>query len=188
VRERKAMGTMSSLTMRVLENRCARGQTFFRLQRVAREFNMRLEERVSERTRIARDLHDTLLQSFQGVLLCFQAVSNLFPTRPQEAKERLDDAFEQAAQAITEGRDAVQGLRSSTTETNDLAEELRALGEGLAANQTSHNSPVFDVGVEGAPQKLAPDPARRSVLDCWRGATQCIPARPCEPDRSGDPL
>ena len=41
----------------------------FRLQRVAREFNMRLQERVSERTRIARELHDTLLQSFHGVSL-----------------------------------------------------------------------------------------------------------------------
>src|SRR6185503_10145600 len=39
-----------------------------RLRQVARQFNMRLEERVSERTRIARDFHDTLLQSFQGVL------------------------------------------------------------------------------------------------------------------------
>jgi signal transduction histidine kinase len=51
---------------------------------------------------------------------------------------------------------AVQGLRSSTVETNDLAEALRTLGEGLAANQTSHNSPIFDVGVEGAPQNLHP--------------------------------
>jgi signal transduction histidine kinase len=40
---------------------------------VARQFNMRLEERVSERTRIARELHDTLLQSFQGVLMKFYA-------------------------------------------------------------------------------------------------------------------
>ena len=72
---------------------------------------MRFEERVSERTRIARDLHDTLLQRFHGLLLRFQAVSNLLPARPQEAKERLEDAIDQTAQAITEGRDAVQGSR-----------------------------------------------------------------------------
>ena len=92
-----------------------------RLRQMAYQFNMRLEERVSERTRIARDLHDTLLQSFQGLLLRFQTVSQLLPARPEEAKQRLDGAIDQAAEAITEGRDAVQGLRSSTVETNDLA-------------------------------------------------------------------
>ena len=44
----------------------------YRLHRIAREFNARLEERVGERTRIARELHDTLLQSFQGLMLRFQ--------------------------------------------------------------------------------------------------------------------
>ena len=61
-----------------------------RLRQMAYQFNMRLEERVSERTRIARDLHDTLLQSFQGLLLRFQTVSQLLPARPEEAKQRLD--------------------------------------------------------------------------------------------------
>src|SRR4029077_9681660 len=56
-----------------------------RLRQVARQFNIRLEERVSERTRIARDLHDTLLQSFHGLLLLFQAATNLLPERPAEA-------------------------------------------------------------------------------------------------------
>src|SRR4029077_6642032 len=48
-----------------------------RLRQLAAQFNLRLEERVSERTRIARDLHDTLLQSFQGALLRFQSVANV---------------------------------------------------------------------------------------------------------------
>ena len=124
----------------------------YRLYQFTRQFNMRLEERVSERTRIARDLHDTLLQSFQGLLLRFQAVSNLLP--PQEAKQRLDDAIDQAAQAITEGREAVQGLRSSTTAPNDLALALRALGQELASSEVNENSPEFHVQVEGAPRGL----------------------------------
>ena len=45
-----------------------------RVRQLAAQFNLRLEERVSERTRIARELHDTLLQSLQGVLLRFQSV------------------------------------------------------------------------------------------------------------------
>jgi signal transduction histidine kinase len=113
-----------------------------RLRQVARQFNIRMEERVNERTRIARDFHDTLLQSFQGVLLKFHAVTYLFPDRPDEARKTLEGVIEQARQAITEGRDAVQGLRS--------------LGEEIAADQTGQNSPNFLVTVEGATRNLVP--------------------------------
>ena len=58
-----------------------------RLRQIAKAFNARLEERVAERTRIARDLHDTLLQSFQGLLLRFQTVRELLRTRPAEAEK-----------------------------------------------------------------------------------------------------
>ena len=82
----------------------------FRMRQVRHNFDMTLEARVGERTRIARELHDTLLQSFHGLLLRFQTASYLLPARPAEAKEKLDGAIERAAKAITEGRDAVQGL------------------------------------------------------------------------------
>jgi len=142
-----------------------------RLRQVAHQFNMRLEDRVSERTRIARDLHDTLLQSFHGLLLRFQTVSNLLP--PGDHKQRLDDAIDQAAQAITEGRDAVQGLRSSTLETNDLAVAIRAIGEELAADPTNHNRAAFRVQVEGTPRDLQPilrDEVYRIAAEALRNA------------------
>lgn len=60
-----------------------------RLRQVAHEFDARLHERVNERTRIARDLHDTLLQSFHGLLFRFQAANNMLPDRPVEAKSNL---------------------------------------------------------------------------------------------------
>ncbi len=127
-----------------------------RVRHLARQFNMTLEARVNERTRIARDLHDTLLQSFHGLLLGFQAVSNLLPERPAEAKERLDSAIDQAAGAITEGRDAIQQLRSSTVVTNDLAVAVNTLGEELAAGDTNPNAAVFQVQVEGTQRNLHP--------------------------------
>jgi signal transduction histidine kinase len=120
------------------------------------QFNLRLEERVNERTRIARDLHDTLLQSFQGLLLRFQTASELFPTRPVEAKQTLDSAIEQAAQAITEGRDAVQGLRPSTIVTHDLALAINTLGEELRGVAAKPNAGEFHVAVEGTPRDLHP--------------------------------
>src|SRR5215469_16188390 len=67
-----------------------------RVRQIEQRFNVGLEARVNERTRIARELHDTLLQSLQGLLLRFQAASNLLPTRPEEAKQRLDTAINHA--------------------------------------------------------------------------------------------
>jgi len=68
-----------------------------------------------ERTRIARDLHDTLLQSFNARLLRLQTVSNVLPTQPDEAKRRIDRSIEQASSAITEDgishSNCVQALR-----------------------------------------------------------------------------
>ena len=127
----------------------------WRMRQLRHQFEMRLDARVGERTRIARELHDTLLQSFHGVLLRFQTTFELLPERPVEAKEKLSSAIEQAAEAITEGRDAVQGLRDSTTQTNDLALAISTLGEELAADSTGHR-PAFRVAVEGQSQDLHP--------------------------------
>jgi signal transduction histidine kinase len=127
-----------------------------RLQQVERQFNMRLEERLNERTRIARDLHDTLLQSFQGLLLRFDVATNLLPERPDEARKRLKSAIDQAEVAIIEGRDAVQGLRSSTVLTNDLALAISTLGEELATGESNPNHAVFHVAVEGTSRDLHP--------------------------------
>ena len=127
-----------------------------RVRQLHYQFDMTLDARVGERTRIARELHDTLLQSFHGLLLRFQTASYLLPDRATEAKEKLDGAIERAAQAITEGRDAVQGLRSSTVEGNDLAMAIRTLGDELATGATAHPPPAFRVGVEGYARHLRP--------------------------------
>jgi signal transduction histidine kinase/ligand-binding sensor domain-containing protein len=128
----------------------------YRIRRLHHDFEMTLEARIGERTRIARDLHDTLLQSFHGLLLRFQTVSILLPERPIEAKEKLDSAIEQAAGAITEGRDSVQGLRASTVERNDLALAISTLGEELENDSSNHRPATFRVAVEGQPRDLHP--------------------------------
>ncbi|HKE20772.1 MAG TPA: ATP-binding protein, partial [Bryobacteraceae bacterium] len=127
----------------------------YRLREIARELNVRLEGRVAERIHIARELHDTLLQSFQAVLLKFHTVTYLLD-RPAEAQKRLESTIEEARQAMKEGRDAVQGLRSSTVLTNDLARAITTLCEQLAAGQASENPPEFRVQVEGATRDLVP--------------------------------
>jgi signal transduction histidine kinase len=116
---------------------------------------LRFEERLAERTRIARELHDTLLQSFQALMLHFQTVNDLLP--PGKAKEALEKALDRADQAIVEGRNAIQNLRSSTIVTNELAQALAALGEELGgAHNGEGGSATLTVSVEGAPQELHP--------------------------------
>jgi ligand-binding sensor domain-containing protein/signal transduction histidine kinase len=128
-----------------------------RLRQLSREFNLRLEERISERTRIARDLHDTLLQSFHGLLFRLQAARNLFPGRPAEAIQVLDGAITKAEQAIAEGRDAIQGLRPAPVAQSDLAHLLTVMGQEIAGSQdTGRESPNFRVTVEGPRQTLSP--------------------------------
>jgi signal transduction histidine kinase len=129
-----------------------------RLRQLSREFNLRLEERVAERTRIARNLHDTLLQSFQGLMLRFQTVDEMLPARPMEAKKALEGALDRADQAISEGRDAVSDMRASSLVNRDLAKSMSALMTDLSEELAAGNGGpfTFRVLVEGAPRTVHP--------------------------------
>ncbi len=155
----------------------------FRVEHLARQFNMMLEARVGERTRIARELHDTLLQSFHGLLLRFQTVDNMLPDRPIEAKERMESAIDQAAQAITEGRDAVFELRASAVEANDLVQALSMLCEEFMGREANPNSPTFTVQAQGTPRELRPvlrDEVYRIAAEASRNAIRHAQARRVE--------
>ncbi|MBV8830177.1 MAG: ATP-binding protein [Acidobacteriaceae bacterium] len=145
-----------------------------RARQLARRFNMRMEERLNERTRIARDLHDTLLQSFQGLLMKFSAVTYLIPERP-DIQKTLETLAEQARQAMTEGGNAAQGLRSFTIVRNNLAQAISAVAESLPASQTDRNRPEFRLRVEGESRDLAPvirDEVYRITCEALRNAFQ----------------
>jgi len=129
-----------------------------RLRQLARQFSLTLETRVDERTRIARELHDTLLQSFQGLTLTFQRARNLLPGRTSEAIQTLDAALDGAEQAIVEGRDAIHDLRSPTAAPKALEEEIKALGEELVVKGADQKPSVeFRMVTEGSPRSLPPN-------------------------------
>ena len=106
-----------------------------RVAQISRMLSARFDERLAERTRVARELHDTLLQTVQGSkMVADHALKNpADQTRMVRAMEQLSTWL---AQATEEGRAALQSLRASTTERNDLAEAFRrAIDEcGSATN------------------------------------------------------
>ncbi len=129
----------------------------FRLRQLHHQFAMTLEARVGERTRIARDLHDTLLQSFHGLVFRFQAARNLLPNRPEEATQVLDIALIRAEQALDESRHSIQELRPSLSAENDLDQMLITTGQELASsNHAEDGAPRFEVIVEGERRGLPP--------------------------------
>jgi signal transduction histidine kinase len=129
----------------------------FRVRQLQREFSMASEARLNERTRIARELHDTLLQSVQGLMFSFQAARNLLPERTDEATRTLDQAIREGDEAIAEGRNAIQGLRADPALESNLEDLLSAAGKELARSSRAEGEPpAFQVTLEGARQPLSP--------------------------------
>jgi signal transduction histidine kinase/ligand-binding sensor domain-containing protein len=126
-----------------------------RVRQVRRRLEERMDDRLNERTRIARELHDSLLQGFQGLMFRLQAVKQLLPERPDDAATFLESAMQVGDQAIGEGRDAVQDLRSSSSDYRDLATALSALGTELGAGLDLPSKPEYRVVVEGRPRELS---------------------------------
>jgi signal transduction histidine kinase/ligand-binding sensor domain-containing protein len=96
-----------------------------RLRQYAASMKMRFDERLEERTRLARDLHDTLLQTIQGTkFVADQAESTVQDPAAKSVLRRISDWLERAT---CEGRAALESLRSSTTEGNNLAAAFKGV-------------------------------------------------------------
>ena len=155
-----------------------------RLRQLQHQFNVGLEARVNERTRIARELHDTLLQGFQGMMFRLQAVRDMLPGHaPAEAIEALDSALESGDKAIAEGRDTVSDLRGSAVGDQDVADALTALGQELAAQGDNGAAPCVRVLVEGKQRELDPllrDEVYRIAREALRNAFRHAKAQAIE--------
>ncbi|HEX4319919.1 MAG TPA: two-component regulator propeller domain-containing protein [Acidobacteriaceae bacterium] len=115
-----------------------------RLRRVAGIIKQRAEARADERVRIARDLHDTLLQGIQGLILHFHLAAQEFPegSRPRETADR---ALTTADRIVAEGRDRVNHLRSDRFTYKDLTNAF----EAIAADFSYQGTARFSLKTEG---------------------------------------
>jgi signal transduction histidine kinase/ligand-binding sensor domain-containing protein len=113
-----------------------------------RILTQRMQEKLSERARIARTLHDTLLQGIQGLILSFRAHSQLIP--PESAgRAHIDYTLRAAEKLLVQGRDEIMDLRTKPTEDNLYS----ALSEfGIAT--TSERPHKFSAELSGDPRAI----------------------------------
>ncbi|WP_164008417.1 sensor histidine kinase [Pyxidicoccus trucidator] len=123
-----------------------------RLRQVRAHTRGLLEERHQERERIARELHDTLLQGIHGLILRFQAEAEKIP-EGEPARASMEKALDRADDLLVEGRDRVKGLRTPMEELGELSRAFERVGEELVQD---HRPTGFHVVVEGKPTTLAP--------------------------------
>lgn len=125
-----------------------------RVMQIDALYRARLEERLGERTRVARDLHDTLLQSFQGLIYRLEAVRSLLPGEPVKASEMLNVILLKSDDAIVEGRDTIQSLRDPTKASADLLKLVEEDSVELASIQPDEGHASFSLEVEGTQARL----------------------------------
>ena len=122
-----------------------------RLRQVAAQVRGRMEERLEERERIARDLHDTLLQSVQGLILKFHAVSKQIPA-DTPAYNALEKTLDHADEVLAEGRDSIRNLRVNSASISDLPAAFRSVAEETSQGREA----IFKTVVEGRVRELHP--------------------------------
>lgn len=123
----------------------------FRLRQLTRQMDVRFEERLAERTRIAQELHDTLLQGFLSASMQLHVAVEQIPDH-SPAKPRLGRVLQLMRQVIEEGRNALSGLRSANDDSLNLEQAFSHVRQELGIKEQIG----FRIVVEGQPRGLHP--------------------------------
>jgi signal transduction histidine kinase/ligand-binding sensor domain-containing protein len=151
----------------------------WRQRRVAAGIRARFDAALTERTRIAQELHDTLLQSFTGIALQLHGALRLLGTRPAEAELMLRDAVATADASVREARHLVSDMRAPELEAADLRDALAAVGREAIKRRPAGTEPIaFEIVVRGDRRRLphrievtALRIGREAILNAVRHAT-----------------
>jgi ligand-binding sensor domain-containing protein/signal transduction histidine kinase len=120
-----------------------------RMHQLTQILIVRFEERLGERTRIARELHDTLLQGFHGITLRMQGVAKNMPVE-DPLRKMMEDVLDRADEVMREARQRVRNLRRRTSHENELPSRLAKCGEELSKDHTAS----FALAIVGTPKVL----------------------------------
>jgi len=135
-----------------------------RKRQIASRLNLRFEERLAERTRVARELHDTLLQGFLSASMQLHVAVDQMPAE-SAATPALNRVLDLMGQVVTEGRNTLRGLRSPQNEQSDLEEAFSRIGQ----EQPGEKQIQFRVTAEG-PRRPLPPSIRDEVYGIGREA------------------
>jgi signal transduction histidine kinase len=122
----------------------------FWMRAIARRKRQQYQAVLNERTRVAREIHDTVEQGLAGIALQLEAVAGSFQTAPEAARQSLDVARQMLRYSLEETRRSVMDLRSQALESRDLAGAL----EDLARQMTVNTRAEAHVHVSGTRQRL----------------------------------
>ena len=139
-----------------------------RLKQATANVHDRLFAQMGERERIARELHDTLLQGFQGITLRMQGVAKNMPSQ-DPLRKMMDDVLDRADEVLREARQRVRNLRRRTSDENELADRLTKCGQELAKDHTA----AFTLAIVGELRILestVQDEAYRIVVEALTNA------------------
>ena len=120
-----------------------------RVRQIEMRLRLRMEERIDERERIARDLHDTLLQGLLSASLQLSVANNQIPA-DAPAKSLVERILQLLRQVVDDGRNAVRGLRTRDTAPEALERALTQIPQDLAMDEKVQ----FRLRVEGTPRAL----------------------------------
>jgi signal transduction histidine kinase len=122
-----------------------------RLRQLNARLSSRMSERMAEQERVARELHDALLQSMQGLVMRFQTAAERIPAG-DPARQMLEEALAESDQVLTEGRERAHGLRTTGAGANDLADAYAAVALELKQDYPAD----FRLVVNGEARELHP--------------------------------
>jgi signal transduction histidine kinase/ligand-binding sensor domain-containing protein len=139
---------------------------FIRLEQIQRQYRRITDARRSERERIARDVHDTLLQGVQALLFRVQLWED-DPLVPESLRQEMSRVIGQSRSMVIEGRDRILMLRRDNALPVDFVEALVALGNEAGSGSSAR----YELTVTGEPRSLTGN-AQEQLLDIVREAVR----------------